>query len=265
VPLADLLGRAGVEPGAEQLLSRSVDGFTAGVPLDWISSGAPALLALGMNGEPLPVEHGFPARLIVPGLWGADASTKWVTELEVTTWDAARDYWDRRGWPRQPSRVQPAARIDIPVNRARPAAGVVAVAGVAWGPPEGVEGVEVQVDDGEWRAAELGVEVGPAMWRQWRWMWAAAPGEHVVRARALGRRRRQPGGAEPPYPVGVRGYHERRVSVSAHARGRRPLQALADDARGRVLLAARGVVAWRDRGFPPAPRFPAPRTSASGK
>src|SRR3954453_12522689 len=150
VPLARLLEEAGVRPEAEQLLARSVDGFTAGVPVERIRSGAPALLALGMNGEALPFEHGFPARLIVPGLWGADANTKRLAQLELTTWNAVSDYWDARGWPREPSFVQPAARIDVPANRAVLGSATNTVAGVAWAPPEGVEGVEVEVDGGAW-------------------------------------------------------------------------------------------------------------------
>ena len=263
VPLSRLLDACGPRPGAEQLLARSVDGFTAGVPIERIRSGAPALLAVAMNGEPLPIEHGFPARLIVPGLWGADANTKWVTELELTTWEAVHDYWDRRGWPRQPSFVQPASRIDVPVNRAVIEPGDATAAGVAWAPPEGIEGVEVQVDDGPWQTAELGAETAPTMWRQWSLSWQAAPGEHVLRVRALGRRRRQPGGHEPPYPVGSRGYHDRRVTAAAGGRRqRRVARAAADDIRDRLLLAARGLAAWRARGFPPTPQFPAP---SSGK
>jgi DMSO/TMAO reductase YedYZ molybdopterin-dependent catalytic subunit len=259
VPLARLLDEVGVSAEAEQLLARSVDGFTAGVPVERIRSGAPGLLVVGMNGEALPFEHGFPARLIVPGLWGADANTKWLAELELTTWDAVSDYWDRRGWPRQPSFVQPAARIDVPVNRAVLEPGVNAVAGVAWAPPEGVDGVEVQVDGGEWHPAELGDELTPTLWRQWRFDWDAAAGEHLLRVRAVGRRRRQPDGSEPPYPVGSRGYHQRRVTVAAGSRARRRVaRAAADDARERLLLGARGVKAWLDRGYPPAPRFPAP-------
>jgi DMSO/TMAO reductase YedYZ molybdopterin-dependent catalytic subunit len=259
VPLARLLDEAGVRTDAEQLVARSVDGFTAGVPVERIRSGAPALLAIGMNGEALPFEHGFPARLIVPGLWGADANTKWIAELELTTWEAVSDYWDQRGWPRQPSFVQPAARLDVPVNRAVVEPGPTSVAGVAWAPPEGVEGVEVQVDDGEWQAADLGSEVAPTMWRQWQIRWDAPPGEHVLRARAIGRRRRQPDGNEPPYPVGSRGYHEHRVTVAAGSKVTLQLRrAFLDDARGRLLLGARGLKAWRDRGYPPAPRFPAP-------
>jgi DMSO/TMAO reductase YedYZ molybdopterin-dependent catalytic subunit len=259
VPLSRLLEHVGVGLGADQMLARSIDGFTAGVPVEHIRSGAPALLAIAMNGERLPLEHGFPARLIVPGLWGADANTKWLVELELTTWAAVQDYWDRRGWPRQPSRVQPGSRIDVPANRARVEPGTVTVAGVAWAPPAGVDGVEIQVDEQPWRAVELGVEVAPTMWRQWKWAWEATPGEHVLRVRAIGRRRTQPGGAEPPYPVGVRGYHEHRLAVVAGRRPRtRRALAFVDDARGRLELAARGLVAWRQRGFPPAPRFPAP-------
>jgi DMSO/TMAO reductase YedYZ molybdopterin-dependent catalytic subunit len=259
VPLARLLDEAGVQDDAEQLVARSVDGFTAGVPVERIRSGAPAMLAIGMNGEPLPFEHGFPARLIVPGLWGADANTKWIAELELTTWEAVSDYWDRRGWPRQPSFVQPAARIDAPVNRAVVEPGSNVVAGVAWAPPEGVAGVEVQVDGGEWRAAELGEEVAPTMWRQWQIRWEAPPGEHVLRARAIGRRRRQPEGQEPPYPVGSRGYHEHRVTAAAGSKARVRLgRAFVDDLRGRFVLGARGLKAWHDRGWPPTPQFPAP-------
>jgi DMSO/TMAO reductase YedYZ molybdopterin-dependent catalytic subunit len=259
VPLARLLEAAGAKEGAEQLLARSVDGFTAGVPVERIASGAPALLAIGMNGEPLPVEHGYPARLLVPGLWGADANTKWVTELELTSWEAVRDYWDRRGWPRQPSFVQPAARVDVPLNRAVVEPGTVTVAGVAWAPPEGVEGVEVQVDGGPWEAADLGAELAPTMWRQWRLTWNAEPGEHELRVRAIGRRRAQPDADEPPYPVGSRGYDAHRVTVAAGARRRRRVgRAAADDAVARLRLAARGLAAWRERGFPPTPRFPAP-------
>ena len=261
VPLRRLLEAAGVKPGAEQLLARSVDGFTAGVPVERIRSGAPALLAIGMNGEALPFEHGFPARLLVPGLWGADANTKWLAGLELTTWDAVVDYWDERGWPRQPSFVQPASRIDVPLNRAVLEPGPNVVAGVAWAPPEGVEGVEVRVDGGDWVPAEMGKEVAPTMWRQWRTEWDAVPGERSIRVRALGRRRRQPEGTEPPYPVGSRGYDEHRVLVEAGSDGRRLSgRAAIDDVRERLVLGGRGLRAWRDRGYPPAPRFPAPHT-----
>jgi hypothetical protein len=158
--------------------------------------------------------------------------------------------------------VQPASRIDVPANRAVLEPGEVTVAGVAWAPPEGIEGVEVQVDGGPWQAAELGPELAPTMWRQWRLSWHAAPGDHALRVRAVGRRRLQPEDEEPPYPVGSRGYDVHRVTIAPGARSRRNVaRAVADDAWARVTLAARGLAAWRERGFPPAPRFPAPGSS----
>jgi DMSO/TMAO reductase YedYZ molybdopterin-dependent catalytic subunit len=263
VPLAELLDRAGVQPDAQQLVTRSVDGFTAGIPVDHLRRGEPALLALAFGGEPLRVANGFPARVLCPGLWGADANTKWVSEVELTTWGAVRDYWDRRGWPRTPSRVRPGSRIDVPANRALVRTGPIFVAGVAWAPPAGVEAVEVSIDGTAWRPAEISAEVAPTMWRQWRLTWDAEAGEHRLRARALGRRGQQRGHEAPPYPVGSSGYHEVRVLAVDHEPAtietvRARLRAHADDLRGRGALAALGVRAWRGRGFPPAPRFPAP-------
>lgn len=263
LPLAALLEEVGVEPDAEQLVARSVDGFTAGIPVAHIEGGSPALLAVAMNGQPLPPENGFPARLLVPGLWGADANTKWVTELELTTWDAVHDYWDRRGWPRKPTTVKPGSRIDVPRNRALLGVGETEIAGVAWAPPAGVKAVEVSIDGGEWQTAELSAEVAPTMWRQWRLSWAPAPGEHVLRVRAVGRGARQSGDPAPPYPTGSSGYHEIRVTVSERPprtwdRWLSTTDAAADDLRGRIALAASAPPAWRQRGYPPAPRFPAP-------
>lgn len=263
VPLIELLEHAGVQADAEQLLARSIDGFTAGIPIGHLTSGAPALLAVAMNGQPLPVENGFPARLLVPGLWGADASTKWVTALEPTTWGAVRDYWDRRGWPRRPSRVKPGSRIDTPRNRQPVAAGQLVVAGVAWAPPDGVSGVEVSVDGHDWQAAELAAEVAPTMWRHWRASVNLLPGAHQVRVRTIGRAATQDGEPEPPYPVGTSGYHAVQVTVvdgqiGAAQRARTAARAALDDAFDRVSLAADAVPAWRDRGYPPHPRFPAP-------
>ncbi len=123
VPVADLLQRAGLGSGAEQLVAHSVDGFSAGVPVERITVGQHALVALGLNGEPLPVANGFPARLLVPGLWGADANTKWLDSLELTMWSAVRDYWDARGWPRRPTPVRSGSRIDVPARHSHLAAG----------------------------------------------------------------------------------------------------------------------------------------------
>lgn len=263
VPLATLLARAGVQADAEQLVARSIDGFTAGIPVAHILAGQPALLALGYGGEPLRVANGFPARVLCPGLWGADANTKWVTELELTTWGAVRDYWDRRGWPRVPSRVRPGSRIDLPANRSTLSTETVTVAGVAWAPPHGIEQVDIAIDDGPWQPAELSVELAPTMWRQWRLRYDADAGEHRVRARAIGRRATQSEHAAPPYPVGASGHHEIRFMVTdgrAHqsARPTRAWQAATDDLSERVALAVEGVRSWLDHGFPPPRRFPAP-------
>ena len=264
LPLADLLERAGVQPDAEQLVARSVDGFTAGIPVSRVSSPHAALLAIGMNGEPLTVANGFPARLLVPGLWGADANTKWVTELELTTWGAVRDYWDRRGWPRQPSAVRPGARIDTPRHRDVVPVGTVTVAGMTWAPPRGVDGVEVSVDDGPWRQAELSAPVAPTLWRQWRLEWAAAAGRHVIRVRALSDGRPQTHEPAPPYPVGSAGHHTITLEALPEIAARRSAISTRggrarDDLHARLRLAAAAVPAWRSRGFPPAPRWPAPR------
>ncbi|MDQ0377727.1 molybdopterin-dependent oxidoreductase [Amycolatopsis thermophila] len=185
VDLADLLDEAGVQPGAEQVFSTSEDGWTAGTPLSAMTDrGVGAMLAIGMNGEPLPIEHGFPARLVVPGLYGYVSATKWVRELEVTTWDARTPYWLERGWAEQ-APIKTESRIDAPHGTV--AAGQVRVAGIAWAQHTGIDRVEVSVDQGPWVPAELSTEVTVDAWRMW---WAevpAAPGNHLVRVRATDR------------------------------------------------------------------------------
>ena len=185
VDVADLLDEAGVRPGAEQVFSTSEDGWTAGTPLSAMTDrGVGAMLAIGMNGEPLPIEHGFPARLVVPGLYGYVSATKWVRELEVTTWDARTPYWLRRGWSQQ-APVKTQSRIDAP--RGTVAAGRVRVAGTAWAQHTGVDRVEISVEDGPWLPAELSTEVNVDTWRMW---WAdvdVPPGNHLVRVRATDR------------------------------------------------------------------------------
>jgi DMSO/TMAO reductase YedYZ molybdopterin-dependent catalytic subunit len=260
VPLARLLERAGVRPEADQLLARSVDGFSAGVPLTVLDEDRAALVAVGMNGEPLPTEHGYPARLLVPGLWGADANTKWLSELEVTTFAAVEDYWDRRGWPREPSPVAPSSRIDVPRARALVSAGSSVVAGVAWAPPHGVERVEVSIDGSPWQAAELSAELDPHAWRQWRRPWQALPGSHEIRVRTRSRSGAlQSEESSPPYPRGAHGLHAVRVEVLAE--GARPSgiekrrAALSTEARRRLGLAAAGLSSWLRHGYPRRPGF----------
>jgi DMSO/TMAO reductase YedYZ molybdopterin-dependent catalytic subunit len=165
VRLADVLADARVRPEADQLVGRAVDGFTTGSPLDVVLDGRSSLIAIGMNGEPLPRDHGFPARLVVPGLYGYVSATKWLSELEVTTFDAFDAYWIPRGWAaRAPIKTQ--SRIDVPRSGATVPAGRVAVAGVAWAQTRGITRVEVQVDDGEWREARLADELSVDSWRQ---------------------------------------------------------------------------------------------------
>ncbi|MRG59429.1 molybdopterin-dependent oxidoreductase [Agromyces sp. CFH 90414] len=185
-PIRDLLARAEPDSDADMVLSRSVDGFTASTPLAVLQDDRDAVLAIGMNGEPLPLEHGFPVRMVVPGLYGYVSATKWVTELEVTRFDEASAYWTDRGWSeRGPIKIS--SRIDVPRPGQRPAAGTVVVAGVAWHQHVGIEAVEVQVDDGPWREAELATAISADTWVQWRYEWAdAAAGGHTLRVRAIG-------------------------------------------------------------------------------
>jgi DMSO/TMAO reductase YedYZ molybdopterin-dependent catalytic subunit len=181
--LPALLRRAGIRRGADQVLSSAADGMTISTPVDAIMDGRQALIAAGMNGQPLPVAHGFPARMVVPGLYGYVSATKWVTRLEVTTFAGRRAYWTQRGYAaRAPIKTE--SRIDVPRPLARLAAGPVTVAGVAWAPHRGISAVQVTVDGGPWHDAVLAAADGSDTWRQWSWRWNAAPGLHTLRVRA---------------------------------------------------------------------------------
>jgi DMSO/TMAO reductase YedYZ molybdopterin-dependent catalytic subunit len=214
VRLADVLADARVQPGADQLVGRAVDGFTTGAPLEVVTDGRDALIAIGMNGEPLPRRHGFPARLVVPGLYGYVSATKWLAELELTTFDAFDAYWVPRGWAeRAPIKTQ--SRIDVPRPLATIAPGPTAVAGVAWAQTRGISRVEVQVDDGPWQEARLSEEVGADTWRQWVHEWDATPGSHDLRVRATdGTGETQTAERQPPRPDGATGQHGIVVTVS---------------------------------------------------
>ncbi|MCP9623264.1 molybdopterin-dependent oxidoreductase [Nocardia otitidiscaviarum] len=181
--LDELLAEAGPHPDADMVLSRSADGWTAGSPLSVLTDGRDAMLAVGMNGEPLPVAHGYPARLVVPGLYGYVSATKWVTELEVTRFDRAQAYWTRRGWSAR-GPIKTGTRIDTPRSRSLLSPGRVVVAGVAWAQHRGIRAVEVRIDDGDWQPARLAAEPSVDTWRQWVFEWDATPGEHTVTARA---------------------------------------------------------------------------------
>jgi DMSO/TMAO reductase YedYZ molybdopterin-dependent catalytic subunit len=181
--LADLIRQARPLAGADQLLCTSVDGFTSGTPLQVVLDGRDALLTVAMNGQALPVEHGFPARMVVPGLYGYVSACKWVTDIEVTTFASAYAYWATRGWSQQ-APIKTESRIDVPVSNSTIAPGRTPVAGVAWAQHKGIAAVEVRVDTGPWQQARLAAVPDIDTWRQWVWEWDATPGSHVLQARA---------------------------------------------------------------------------------
>ena len=167
-----------------------------------------------MNGEPLPVKHGFPARLVIAGLYGYVSATKWVTELEATTFAAYDAYWVPRGWSQQ-APIKTESRIDVPRGNSTIAAGTVWVAGVAWAPTRGIRTVEVQVDGGEWHPAQLAAAISKETWRQWLYRWEATSGTHALRVRATDATgNRQDGRDTPPPPNGATGYHTVFVTVA---------------------------------------------------
>lgn len=213
VPLRDLLAEAEPQEGADQVVGRSVDGWTCGTPTALLRDGRDALLAIGMNGEPLPVEHGFPARMVVPGLYGYVSACKWVTELELTSFADFDAYWVPRGWSAQ-GPVKTQSRIDTPRRRNRLVAGEVVVAGVAWAQHRGIRRVEVRVDEGTWQEAELAPTVSVDTWVQWSWRWDATPGEHTLQVRATDATgETQTGRPAPVAPDGATGWHTVRVTV----------------------------------------------------
>ncbi len=167
-------------------MARSVDGMTIGSPVEDLMDGRDAMLALGMNGEPLPFEHGFPVRMVVPGLYGFVSACKWIEDIELTTFDSYDPYWVKRGWARR-APIKTESRIDTPKPFARPKAGPVMVAGVAWSQHRGVDRVEVRVDDGPWQEAHLAAEYTRDTWRQWSFPWQATSGGHTLTVRATDR------------------------------------------------------------------------------
>jgi DMSO/TMAO reductase YedYZ molybdopterin-dependent catalytic subunit len=215
VPLRDLLDMAGVRDGADQIVGRSVDGFTAGFPTELAYDGRDALVAVGMNREVLPANHGFPARLVVPGLYGYVSATKWLDRIELTTWDAFDGYWIPRGWSKEgPIKTQ--SRIDRPRRREELTAGPYAMAGVAWAPTKGIAAVEVSIDDGPWQLAELSEPLSDDSWVQWKLDTELTEGDHEVRVRATdGTGFTQSPDPVPPAPNGAEGWHSVGFSVTA--------------------------------------------------
>ncbi len=206
VPLRDVLDLAGVQDGATQIVGRSVDGFTVGFPTEVGLDGRLAMVAVGMNGEPLPVAHGYPARLIVPGLYGYVSATKWLREIELTTLDAFDAYWVPRGWAKQ-APIKTQSRIDVPRNGSR-VTGPTVVAGVAWSPHRGVRRVELRVDDGPWEPCELTAPLSKDAWVQWKHTVSLSHGSHRLEVRATdGSGDPQTAQPAPPAPDGATGHH----------------------------------------------------------
>lgn len=213
VLLADVLREAGVQSGAQQVFSTSLDGWTSGFPVSVAVDGRDAMIAVGMNGDALPLEHGFPARLVVPGLYGYVSATKWLRKIELTTWDADVGYWVPLGWARE-APVKTQSRIDVPRHGERVASGSITIAGIAWAQHRGIEKVEVRIDDGDWQQARLGTDVTDDAWRQWVYDWTAQPGKYTVQVRATDKTGTPQTEQEaPPDPDGATGYHTRTVTV----------------------------------------------------
>ncbi len=214
VLLKDIFDEAGLQQGAEQVASRSVDGWTCGTPVEAIMDGRDAMLAIAMNGEPLPAQHGYPVRMVVPGLFGYVSATKWVTDIRLTRWDDFDAYWVPRGWSKL-GPVKTMARIDTPRSGAE-RSGVVPIGGVAWAVHRGIRTVQVRVDDREWIDAELGRVPSTDTWVQWVYQLDAGPGPHVVEARAIdGDGEVQPEEPQAVAPNGAQGYHRITLQLSS--------------------------------------------------
>ncbi|MGH8825801.1 MAG: molybdopterin-dependent oxidoreductase [Jiangellaceae bacterium] len=213
VPVADVLAMAGPAADADAVKSTSADGWTAGTPLDVLTDGRDALFAVAMNAEPLPVEHGFPVRMVVPGLYGYVSATKWVVDVEVTRFADFKAYWSTRGWSER-GPIKTASRIEVPRSGAGVSAGRVAVAGVAWAQHRGIQSVEVRVDNGQWQRARLAEVPSADTWRQWVWEWDAEPGDHDLQVRATSADGDlQTEEEAPPAPDGATGWHQVTVTV----------------------------------------------------
>jgi DMSO/TMAO reductase YedYZ molybdopterin-dependent catalytic subunit len=209
----DLLERAGVQSGADAVKSTSTDGMTIGTPLEALTDDREALIAIAMNGEPLPLEHGFPVRMVVPGLYGYVSATKWLTELDVTRFADFDAYWTSRGYAAE-APIKTGSRIDVPRSFERMKPGRTPVAGVAWAQNRGIERVEVRVDGGAWQEAELAAADGINTWRQWVWQWDATPGMHLLEARATDASGdAQTGERTPIAPDGATGWPSVQVRV----------------------------------------------------
>ncbi|MBI3430247.1 MAG: molybdopterin-dependent oxidoreductase, partial [Actinobacteria bacterium] len=213
VRLDDLINEAVPSSTADQIMGYSSDGFSAGFPLAALD-GRDAMIAIGMNGEPLPLKHGFPARIIVPGLYGYVSATKWLTYIELTRFDKKQGYWVPRGWSAEgPIKTQ--SRIDTPQNGGSIRVGKIAIAGVAWAPTRGITRVEVKINNAPWRDATLGPELAKTTWRQWWIDWDATSGKSTIAVRATdGTGLTQSSKIVPLAPNGAEGWHTINVTVN---------------------------------------------------
>ena len=214
VRLTDLLDMAGVGDRADQILSTDVDGMTISTPLAVATDGRDAMIALGMNGEALPREHGFPVRMVVPGLYGFVSACKWLTRMTLTTYDEQQAYWTERDWATD-APIKVSSRIDTPKSFDEIGAGETFIGGVAWAQDRGVGRVELQIDGGEWQQAELGPSAGVDYWRQWYLPWDARPGQHTLTVRAVTQDgETQVPAKAMPFPDGASGYQQIVVRVA---------------------------------------------------
>lgn len=214
-PVRELLAMAGPKAGADMVLSRSTDGWTAGTPLEALTDSRDALLVVGMNGEPLPLEHGFPVRLIVPGLYGYVSATKWVTELKVTRYADDVAYWTPRGWSER-GPIKTSSRIDVPRDGSSVTAGTVVFGGVAWDQHTGIGKVELRVNRGDWHQAELAPGISKDTWYQWKLALPLTPGQYEVQVRATALDAvPQVEESTPVAPNGATGFHTVRVDVKS--------------------------------------------------
>ncbi|MEV7133816.1 molybdopterin-dependent oxidoreductase [Arthrobacter sp. NPDC093128] len=213
LPLREVLKMARPQDGADMVLSTSEDGFSASTPLEVLQDDRDAMLAIGMNGEPLPLEHGYPVRMVVPGLYGFVSATKWVVDLEVTRFADSKAYWTDRGWSER-GPIKTMARVEVPKSFAQVPAGKVAIGGTAWAQTRGITKVEVQIDDGPWTEAVLSAEASVVTWRQWSFEWDATPGPHYIKARATdGTGEVQTDKRADPVPDGASGWQSVMVTV----------------------------------------------------
>jgi DMSO/TMAO reductase YedYZ molybdopterin-dependent catalytic subunit len=211
--LADVLRKAGIQSGADQIVMRDVNGMNLGVATDPVMDGRASLLAVGMNGQPLPQAHGFPVRVVVPGLYGYVSACKWVVDMELTTFGAFDAYWVQRGWSQQ-APVKTESRIDVPKAGGSLPAGRATIAGVAWAQHRGIEAVEVSID-GTWYDAVLASQDTIDTWRQWYYLWDATPGPHTLKVRATDKTgHTQTAVVHGPEPNGATGYHTIGVTVA---------------------------------------------------